>query len=120
LRNIIRYQSNDVQKIFDQFFHARLRLRKHFLENPCFTVFEGISPAMAIDSEWVEIVGDFTEAIDDHLVFMRAMQVETGKGFKELFQTRLIVLRTGFEDRLQLFFDHDVTDETPLKNFWPA
>ena len=55
----------------------RLKIRKHFLENPCFTVFEGLTPANAVDHEWVEIVANFSEAIADHLVFMRAIQVET-------------------------------------------
>lgn len=79
-------------------------LRKHFLNNPCFQIFEGLSPAVALDNEWVEIVGNFTEAVDDHFIFIRAILVETNKGFKEYFKSRMMVLRTGFEDRLQLFF----------------
>ena len=89
------------------------------MESPCFTVFEGISPAMAQDSEWVEIVGNFCEAVDHHIVFMRAVMVETGKGYKEYFKSRETVLRTGFEDRLQLFFVKDTEETTTLKNFWP-
>ena len=61
----------------ERFFDMRLKIRKHFLENPCFTVFEGLTPANAVDHEWVEIVANFSEAIADHLVFMRAIQVET-------------------------------------------
>ena len=75
---------------------------------------------MAVDNEWVEIVGNFTEAVDDHLIFIRAVQVETGHGFKEYFKSRMIVLRTGFEDRLQLFFSNDVDETTPLHNYWPV
>ena len=50
-----------------------------------FTVFEGISPAQALNNEWVEIVGNFCECLQDHLVFMRVIVVETRKGFKDLF-----------------------------------
>ena len=51
----------------------RMELRKHFLANPCFTTFESISPAQAVDNEWVEIVACFSEAISDHIIFMRAI-----------------------------------------------
>ena len=81
-----------------------MEIRKHFMQNPCFTVFEGISPAQAVDSEWVEIVSNFCEAMHEHLIFMRAIQIENQKNFKDIFSSKLIMLRTPFEDRLQLIF----------------
>ena len=62
-----------MEKLRDKFVRMRLELRKHFLANPCFTTFESISPAQATDSEWVEIVACFSEAIHDHIIFMRAV-----------------------------------------------
>lgn len=74
---------------------------------------------MALDHEWVEIVADFTETVNDHLLFIRAVKVETKRGYKDYFNSRMMVLRTGFEDRLQLFFLNDVDENTTLRNFWP-
>ena len=95
-----KYQTPYMLQLNERFFKMRLDLRKHFLNNPCFTIFEGLTPAHAVDNEWVEVVAHFSEAIADHLIFIRACQVETRKGFKELFSNRLMVLRTSFEDRL--------------------
>lgn len=61
----------------EKFFNMRLQIRKHFLDNPCFTVFEGLTPASAVEHEWVEIVAHFSEAVADHLIFIRAIQVES-------------------------------------------
>ena len=72
LKNIHRYQSNEMKGLNDKILKWRLRLRKHFIENPMFAVFTGISPAQALDNEWVEIVANFSEAISDHFVFIRA------------------------------------------------
>ena len=77
LKNIHRYQSDQMRVLKERFVKMRLEIRKHFLDNPCFTIFEGLTPASAIDNEWVEIVGNFSEAIADHFVFIRAVQVES-------------------------------------------
>ena len=73
LKNIHRYQSYAMTDLKERFVRMRIDLRKHFLDNPCFTTFSGITPAQAVDNEWVEVVGHFSEAIADHLIFIRAM-----------------------------------------------
>ena len=83
-------------------------------------MFEGLSPASATENEWVEIVAHFSEAIADHFIFMRAISVEMQKKFKELYSNRMIVLRTPFEDRLQLFLSKDVDETTKLGDYWPV
>ena len=85
LVNLHRYQSGQMSVLTKNFFKMRLEIKKHFLDNPCFTTFEGLTPANAVDNEWVEIVGNFSEAIADNLIFIRAIQVETTKKFKDLF-----------------------------------
>ena len=62
-----------MQDLSKRFLRMRMEIRKHFLANPCFSVFEGISPAQALDSEWTETVSYFSEAIADHLIFIRAI-----------------------------------------------
>ena len=59
LRDIHRYQSDQMSDLKDRYLKMRLEIRKHFLMNPCFQVFKGLSPASAIDNEWVETVGHF-------------------------------------------------------------
>ena len=82
---IKKFQSPDVKVLNDKFLRQRFMLRKHFLANPMFTVFQGITPAQAMDNEWVEVVANFSEAVNDTFVFIRAIQVETMKNYKEFF-----------------------------------
>ena len=112
LKAIHRYQSNEMLELKNRFLKMRLEVRNRFLKNPCFHVFTGMSPAHNLDHEWIEIVSHFSEAIHDHLIYIRGVQVEHRKGYKELFKSRMMVLRTPFEDRLQLIFDKDVDETT--------
>ena len=73
LKEIHRYQSNQMGVLKNRYIKMRLQLRNHFIANPCFQVFEGLSPAQAADSDWVETVGHFSEAIYDDFIFIRAV-----------------------------------------------
>ena len=75
---------------------------------------------MCEDVKWVEAVSWFIEAISDHLICVRAIQVEFRDHFKKYFNSRTVQMRTGFEDRVQLFLSHDVDENTTLSDMWPV
>ena len=71
------------------------------------------------DLDWIETAAWFAEAVDDHIVYMKAIQVENKHSFKKYFGQRQILVRTGFSDRLEILLSKDVDDETLLSDFWP-
>lgn len=71
------------------------------------------------NAEWYTILSWFVEVIQDHLLFLRAMQVETHTNFKTYFSTRQMLLRTTFEDRLQIFLARDQDQASNLIPLWP-
>ena len=71
------------------------------MKNPTFLFFEDLSnPALCRDPEWLEASAWFIEAIRDHLICVRAVQVEFREHFKRYYNSRTVLMRTGFEDRV--------------------
>ena len=60
------------------------------------------------------------EAVRDHLICVRAVQVEFREHFKKYYNSRTVLMRTGFEDRVQLFLSHDLDEASALADMWPV
>ena len=99
----------------------RLMIRDHWLKNPtCFFFDELANPAVCDDPKWVEAAFWFTEAISDHLICLRAVQVEMREEFTSFFKSRTALMRTSFEDRAYLFLSKDTDENTKLTDMWPV
>ena len=96
----------------------RGEIKKRWLDDPnCFS-YAHLDPEHAEKDEWFDIVAWFVEVVSDHLLFLRAVQVETQDNFKQFFSTRIMMLRTSYEDRVQLFLMRDMHSKSTLRDLW--
>ena len=120
LKEIHNYSSPMYRDLKERFFEMRLMIKQKWLKNPTFLFFEELTnPGMCEDVKWVEAVSWFIEAVSDHLICVRAVQVEFRDHFKKYYNSRTMLMRTGFEDRVQLFLSRDVDENTTLSEMWP-
>ena len=121
LISISNYNSPLYKDLKERFFAMRLLIKQNWLKNPTFLFFEEFSnPALCGDPEWLEASTWFMEAVRDHLVCVRAIQVEFREHFKKYYNSRTVLMRTGFEDRVQLFLSHDLDENSALADMWPV
>ena len=120
LYQIHRMRAPFYDEVKQRFFEMRALIKQHWLNNPtCFFFDDFANPAMCDDPQWVEAASYFIEAIQDNLICVRAIQVEKRDNFKKFFGSRTVLMRTSFEDRVQLFLSKDLDEETQLTDMWP-
>jgi len=99
LQEILQFESERYKEIKAAFGDWRDWIKKKWLLDPNSFSFAHLEKDSE-NAQWFSILSWFVEVIQDHLLFLRAMQVETHENFKKYFSTRQMLLRTTFEDRL--------------------
>jgi hypothetical protein len=107
LSEIFQYQAPAYNYLRQRFFTARALIKKMWLDNPCFLFFGHVDPSDVEDQDWHDTAVWFIEAISDHFVFLRAIQVEYNANFKKFFANRTKLLTSSFDERVQLLLIRD-------------
>jgi len=66
-----------------------------------------MQPTLIEEQDWHEICYMFIETITDHLIFQRAVKIEMPTNYKTYFRNRNQLIKTPFEERVNLFLLKD-------------
>lgn len=85
LSEVTQYESEYMKELRANFYSMRLKIKQKWLEDPNFLHFNQVDPRRSDDDDLYEIAVWFIEALSNHLIFLRAVQVEFRANFKKFF-----------------------------------